>query len=327
MNYTQLLEDFTRKRIMIVGDIMIDSYMFGQVDRISPEAPVPVVAINHTEDRLGGAANVALNIRALDANVVICSIIGKDKQGETMKRLFAEAGVDTAGLVESESRITTVKTRIIGNNVQMLRVDEEQIHPVNTSEAQAFIAVCNQLLDNGKIDAIIFQDYDKGCLTPEIIKAVTDKANSLNIPVCVDPKKRNFLEYKNVTLFKPNLKELKEGVKIDFNKKDTPALKSAMENLQKANNIQMVMTTLSELGVSIQHEKGFDIFPAHLRKIADVSGAGDTVISVAALCLACQCSPQAIAQISNLAGGLVCEHVGVVPIEKSQFLEELKLNC
>jgi D-glycero-beta-D-manno-heptose-7-phosphate kinase len=320
VDFNRLFEDFNRLKVLIVGDVMIDAYILGKVERISPEAPVPVVSVTGKEHRLGGAANVALNIKSLGAAPFICSVIGEDEGGFEIKKLFAEAGINHSGLVASAHRPTTVKTRVIGNNAQMLRIDEEITTPVSTDESNQLVAAIENLLP--QMDVVIFEDYDKGVLTAENIERIITLANSHNIPTIVDPKKVNFAHYKKATLFKPNLKEIKEGLKTDDNLKDLAKLKEAMAQLKTLLDNPMVMVTLSELGVMITNHTEYTHIPAHLRNIADVSGAGDTVVSVAALCLALGCDMKVTAFLSNIAGGLVCEKVGVVPIEKQLLLHE-----
>ncbi len=320
VDFNRLFEDFNRLKVLIVGDVMIDAYIVGKVDRISPEAPVPVVSVTGREHRLGGAANVALNIKSLGAQPYICSVIGNDEGGKEITQLFENAGVNCEGIVSSTSRITTVKTRVMGNNMQMLRIDEEVTNPINNQESQNLVAAIEKLLP--QMDVVIFEDYDKGVLTQQNIEAIITMANKHNIPTIVDPKKLNFAHYKKATLFKPNLKEIKEGLKTDDNLKDFDNLKKAIAQLKDLLDNPMVMVTLSELGVLITNHQQHHHWPAHIRNIADVSGAGDTVVSVAALCLALGSDMKITAFLSNIAGGLVCEKVGVVPIEKQQLLQE-----
>lgn len=322
MNWDELFGKFNQLRILVLGDVMIDSYLFGKVDRISPEAPVPVVAVEKRDVRLGGAANVALNLKALGCKVSVASVIGKDESGEKMLELFREADIDSGLLKFSTSRKTTVKHRIIGNRHQMLRVDDESLNDIlPVEELELYKAIEARI---GDFDAVIFEDYDKGVLTTSLISKVVDLAKKQEIPSIVDPKKNHFLDYKSVDLFKPNLKEIKEGLKIDTDLKDINALKSAVKELASILEANKIMVTLSEAGVMIAENEQFVHLPAHLRDIADVSGAGDTVVSVAAVCLALECSSETIAFLSNLAGGLVCEEVGVVPVNKSVLLEEAK---
>ncbi|MBK9525514.1 MAG: D-glycero-beta-D-manno-heptose-7-phosphate kinase [Bacteroidetes bacterium] len=301
---------------------MIDSYLWGKVDRISPEAPVPIVAISKKENRLGGAANVAINIQALGGTPVLCSVIGNDTNGRLFIELLQQLDMPSEGILQSNDRPTTVKTRVIGNNAQMLRVDEERDEDISTTERKQLVTRIENIVSRKKIDVIIFEDYDKGVINKSLIESVVKKARYLGIPIAVDPKKRNFNHYKNVTLFKPNLKELREGMKLDLEKGKLPEIQQAVRKLCTEHHIEIALVTLSDLGVLVQDDKNDELIPAHHRNIADVSGAGDTVISVAAMCLALNTSPILLASLANLAGGMVCEQVGVVPIAKQQLLAE-----
>jgi len=321
-----IFKKFEKLNILIIGDVMIDAYLWGKVDRISPEAPVPILSVTKRENRLGGAANVALNIQAMGANPIICSIVGDDGHSETFIQLLNEQNISAEGIVKSHDRITTIKTRLLGHHQQMLRVDDEVTHEITHHETDTLFNRIQLLLQTHKIDAIIFEDYDKGVITSKLIEQVVDLAKTSNIPTIVDPKKRNFLHYKHVTLFKPNLKELKEGLKIDFDARNNEELKNAIEHLKDKIGANMVMVTLSELGIYINSSEEKVLIPANIRDISDVSGAGDTVVSVAALGLAAGLTPTRFTALANLAGGLVCEKVGVVPIDKDQLLEEAKKN-
>lgn len=322
MNIDQLFEQFAGKKIAVVGDVMLDAYMRGDVHRISPEAPVPIVSLEKQEDRLGGAANVALNLVSLGAQAIICSVIGDDRDGDRLIDLLREQGISSDGIVQSPYRQTTVKTRVIGNNQQLLRIDAEQTDNINAEEENQVIAKIENLLDEG-IDALIFEDYNKGVLTPKVIGALISLCRERNVVTTVDPKKDNFLAYKGVTLFKPNLKELKEGLNTQFSVLDRPAFETAVNQLEAVLENEITFITLSEHGVFIRNRNEKQYIPAHVRNIADVSGAGDTVISVATLCLAAGLPVMEIAWIANLAGGLVCESSGVVSIEKHQLKTEM----
>lgn len=318
----QLFTKFSKLNVLVIGDVMLDHYMIGNVSRISPEAPVPVVNITDKQFRLGGAANVLANLQVMGANPVICSVVGDDIYGSVFINLLEKSGLSTAGLIQADDRKTTVKTRVIGNNHQLLRIDEEQDDSIDKGLETLVLNRINEIISGQKIEVIIFEDYDKGLLNESIIKKVIALANKKGIPTAVDPKKRNFTAYKGCTLFKPNLKELKEGLKIDINPK---SLKSVSEASQKAINslkCENLFLTLSENGVFLKNNKQEIAIPAHIRNIADVSGAGDTVISIASLCLAAKTSMHLLAELSNMAGGLVCESVGVVPINKQQLQAE-----
>jgi rfaE bifunctional protein kinase chain/domain len=310
--------------VLIIGDVMIDNYLWGKVERISPEAPVPIVSIQKKESRLGGAANVAINIQSLGANPFLCSVIGGDSNGRAFLDLLQLMNMSSEGLFQSNDRPTTVKTRVIGNNHQMLRVDEEREEDITASERRQLVNRITGLINRKKIDVIIFEDYDKGLISKSLIEQVVKLARQKKIPVTVDPKKRNFNHYRHVDLFKPNLKELRDGMKLDLEKNNPEEIKSAVRKLSKEHDIVHTLVTLSDRGVLIMNEKTEEIIPAHYRNVTDVSGAGDTVISVAALCLAAGASPHMLAALANLAGGIVCEQVGVVPIEKMQLLDEAK---
>ena len=327
MSQAQLITDaFARCsqfNILVVGDVMIDAYMWGKVDRISPEAPVPIISIKSHEERLGGAANVGLNVKAMGANPVMCAVIGNDEKGDQLCRLLQQNGMTADGIIKSDKRKTTVKTRVISSNQHLLRIDDEQTAPLPEEIEKQFISHIDSLFGKYKFDAVIFEDYDKGNITPAIIEHVVAQAHKLNIPTLVDPKKRNFTNYKGVTLFKPNFKEICEGLKISLAKGDFDALNNAAQQLRSMLGATHIMVTLSELGVFITDGDSYSRTPAEIRDIADVSGAGDTVISVASCCMAAGLPPILTAQIANIAGGLVCEKVGVVPVDKEALLADV----
>lgn len=322
MDVKSVFDQFTQKRILVIGDVMIDAYLRGQVTRISPEAPVPIINLSKSDERLGGAANVALNLLSLGAEPILCSLVGNDSAGNTFDGLMTKRGLSIEGIIKSKDRKTTVKTRVIGNNQHLLRIDEEEISPLNSDQELAVINKVKGLL--GLIDGIILEDYNKGVLTDRVIREVVKMANANNVIVAVDPKKDNFFSYENVTLFKPNLKELKEGLNLEFNLENgKEGFEDAIAQLEAKMNNKISFVTLSEHGVYIKSEVGQSYIPAHIRTIADVSGAGDTVISVATLCLAIGLEPKEVAEIANLAGGLVCEVSGVVPIDKKLLMDEV----
>lgn len=322
MTVDQIFDSFPKLKVLIVGDVMLDAYVWGKVERISPEAPVPVVVAHHREYRLGGAGNVILNVHALGAEPIICSVIGMDTQGQNLLEELTKRGLRTDGILQSPDRITTIKERIIAGSQQVVRVDTETDKVITLEEQAQLIDKAKELMNN--CDVVLFQDYDKGVLCPHVIKELTDYANLHDIPTVVDPKKRNFLAYQNVTLFKPNLKELKEGLKVDFDVRKEDELKAVVKKLRHELNAKGAFVTLSERGVYIDFSDQQHRIAAHEREIADVSGAGDTVISIAACALALKLPPNIVAELSNLGGGLVCEHVGVVPINKETLKSEAK---
>ena len=325
MNFREIVNQFKQKRILVIGDVMIDAYLRGNVNRVSPEAPVPIVSLQKEEDRLGGAANVAINLVSMGASAIICSVIGKDKSGDKMLELLEENSISAEGLIFSSSRQTTVKTRIIGNNQHLLRVDSEQTNDINSLEEDELIAKVHSILESN-IDAIIFEDYNKGVLTERVISEIIELANSKGVLTTVDPKSKNFFAYKNVSLFKPNLKELKEGVGMNFSFSENDQFENAVNKLESKLDNTISFVTLSEHGVFIKDKNEQHYIPAHIRNIADVSGAGDTVISLATLCLTAGLPIREIAEIANLAGGLVCEKSGVVSIDRDLLIEEVELG-
>lgn len=323
MNYKDLFDKFNGLRILVIGDVMLDAYVMGKVNRISPEAPVPIVSLENEDARIGGAGNVALNLLALGAKPIICGVIGEDSSGDKLLNLFEKNGISTDGLVKSIARKTTVKTRVISSKQQLLRIDSESTFPLLESEEIKLNNTIQNIINQG-VDGIIFEDYNKGVLTDSVIQNTIKIAKEKDIPTAVDPKKENFLSYKGVSLFKPNLKELKEGLNLNFDFNSNKELfEKGIEVLEEKLQNEISFITLSEYGVFIKNQTEKYYVPAHMRSISDVSGAGDTVIAVATLCLISGASTKQIAQISNLAGGLVCEKSGVVSISKNDLLKEV----
>ena len=300
---------------------MIDRYLEGRVDRISPEAPVPIVQLQQREDRLGGAANVALNLKALGATPYICTVIGKDKEGDEMLELLPAHQLSTRGIVQSAERRTTVKSRVLAASQQLLRLDEEDTHDLLEAEEEKLLAAVVSILENKDIHAILFQDYNKGVLSVRVIQKVILEAIKRDIPTAVDPKFNNFWAYKRITLFKPNLKEIRAQIPFPV-APDTASLAKAAQHLRSKLDHQFTLITLSERGVFFENGKSSHSMPTHPRMIADVCGAGDTVFAVAGLGLSLGMDLEQIAQLANLAGGQVCEKVGVVPVDRSKLEQE-----
>lgn len=307
---------------MVIGDVMIDAYIWGKVSRISPEAPVPIINISKRDARPGGAANVALNLRAMGAKTHMIAVIGDDLQGVEFLELMKNEQINIDGVVKDQTRSTTVKTRIISQGQQMLRVDEEQSHYINPKVAEEILQNVAKAISSEKIDAIVLEDYNKGLLSEALIQDIIKLARKSAVPVTVDPKKENFFSYKGATLFKPNLKELVEGLKIELDPSNEQEVLHALEVLRGQMNLNQAMVTLSEHGVQCLADDYTGRIPAHRREISDVSGAGDTVIAVATLCLAKKLPSNFMCELANLAGGLVCEEIGVVPIKKEKLLSE-----
>ena len=317
---SELINGFSRLKVLIIGDLMIDSYTWGRVSRISPEAPVPVVNVVRRESRLGGAGNVVLNIASLGATAVICSVIGDDAPGRELQKIILDSNLSTEGLIVEPGRMTTVKERIIAGSQQVVRVDSETESSISSSSQKALLAHIKDSISD--VDVIIFEDYDKGVLSAELIQSVISMAKENNIPTVVDPKRKNFFAYKGATLFKPNLHELRDGLGLmpmDF---DVDHLAETVRKFKVSQEFTGVFVTLSERGVYIDFENDQQLIPAHIRQISDVSGAGDTVISIAACVLALGGSTEQIASLANLGGGLVCESLGVVPINLALLRKE-----
>lgn len=322
MTVEKIIESFKDLKVLIVGDVMIDSYLWGNTHRVSPEAPVPIVNITKNEHRMGGAANVALNIKSLGATPIMLSVVGDDDMGGIYLDLLKLRKMSDQGVLLSKNRKTSQKTRVISHNQHVVRIDNESTDPLNKEDEDLLIDRLHTLLSSNDIDVIIMEDYNKGILTPRIIHEVIKSANAKNIPTAVDPKKDNFFEYVGVTLFKPNLKEFIEGLKLSSIPEAKKTWTRAIQQLRSIVNHKYTFVTLSEDGVLIENQGDMEFIHAHVRNIADVSGAGDTVISVASLCLALNTSPTLLASLANLAGGLVCEEAGVVPIDPELLKKE-----
>lgn len=316
----EIFEAFNKTKVLIVGDAMLDVYTEGVVNRTSPEAPVPVVDVVNRHSKAGGAANVVCNIKSLGATPVFCTIVGNDKAGKELISILAKQDIDTAHIIQSESRPTTTKERVICDGKHLIRIDEEIKDDLNESEYSTISSHIVDILNSGKIKAIILQDYDKGILTPKLIRYITTVAQHHGIPIMVDPKKKHFNDYENIFLFKPNAKELCESTDAKFD--DISSIIKASQNLCLSKGHSFVMTTLSERGAIITDSTNSHHLDAIPRNIVDVSGAGDTVISTAALCLAVGETALNTALIANIAGGIVCEEKGVVPIDRAKLQNE-----
>ncbi|WP_020539123.1 bifunctional heptose 7-phosphate kinase/heptose 1-phosphate adenyltransferase [Lewinella cohaerens] len=321
MNSADFLGQFSQLNIVVIGDVMIDRYLSGKVDRISPEAPVPVVHLRSEDNRLGGAANVALNIEAMGATPYLFSVIGADDNGKLLQQLLPAANISANYLLEHPGRVTTVKTRVLAQNQHLLRVDREDTSPIKEPIVEQLMEQLKNLFNQEDIHLILFQDYNKGVLTPGLIQQVMQEALHRGIPTAVDPKYDNFWAYRDVTLFKPNLREIQQQIDPHL-EANLSSLKKAAAEVNKRLGNAYTMITLSEKGVFVAGNELSEIIPTYERTIADVCGAGDTVISIMALGLAAKMELSMIARLANLAGGQVCEKVGVVPVDKHQLAKE-----
>lgn len=324
-DFKKLFGTFPSLKVGVLGDVMLDTYMWGTVDRISPEAPVPVVSLHNKEYRIGGAGNVALNCQSLGAQVAVLSVTGDDTEGLLLRELFERNHIDTSYLVTSTDRITTSKTRIISRNQQMMRLDAEITHELIEQDEKALLNNIWNYISSVDPDIIIFEDYNKGVLTESLIQQVIEHCKRAGVITAVDPKRKNFFSYRNADIFKPNLKEVKEGLNLILDDIDQPILQQIHTELQQMLHHRISLITLSEKGVFYQSGNGAGIIPSHFRNISDVSGAGDTVIAVASLVYAATKNVSLMAAVANIAGGLVCEEVGTVTISKEKLLQECEL--
>jgi len=322
VDFNALFEQFNRLKVAIVGDVMLDTYWWGNTDRISPEAPVPVVSIRKKEMRVGGAANVALNTASLGAETTIISIIGEDADGIALAALLNGHGINTSMLLYSKERITTNKMRVMSRNQQMMRLDAEITTDISAALELEMINNVRTLFQTNCPDVLIFEDYNKGVLTTHLIEQLIVLCKEFGVVSTVDPKRNNFLAFKGVDIFKPNLKEVKEGLNIAVDKIDLNTLDTIHTALHEVLEHQISLITLSEKGVFYQMQNDAKIIPTHIRSIADVSGAGDTVIAVASLVYTATKNMHLAAEMANIAGGLVCEEVGTAAINKALFLKE-----
>lgn len=323
-DFDQLFANVSKLKVAVIGDVMLDTYWWGNVERISPEAPVPVVALSNREKRIGGAGNVALNIQSLGASVAVLTILGDDEDGAQLRELLKEKNIDSRFILESKKRITTNKIRIISRNQQMMRLDAEHTEDIDETDETKLQGQIEKYIANERPDIVILEDYNKGILTKNIIEQTIAFCNQNNIPTSVDPKRKNFLAYKNVTLFKPNLHEVFTSLNLLPQDVSCEMLSGIHDELKKHLDHKISMITLSEKGIFYQEDNTKNVIPSHRRTIADVSGAGDTVIAVASLVYASTKNIHLAAEIANIAGGIVCEEVGTAAINKEKLLEECK---
>lgn len=324
MDFDKLFSSFSLIKVAVIGDVMLDTYWWGKVDRISPEAPVPIMAVSKREERIGGAGNVALNICAMGASVSVISVLGNDTESGVLKTLLENNQINSDYIIKSDERITTNKIRIIGRNQQMMRLDAEITHDVSKKDEDSLIAAFEKYIQQISPQVVILEDYNKGVLSESVIKRVISLCRSNNIIIAVDPKRKNFFAYEQADIFKPNLHEAREGLNIISDEVTDGMLENIHAALHEKLNHRISLITLSEKGVFYQINNEKAIIPTHIRSIADVSGAGDTVIAVASIVYAATGNVHLMAEIANIAGGLVCEEVGTVAIDKEKLLVECK---
>ena len=311
----ELLERAKSKRIAVIGDAMLDVYLVGDVERISPEAPVPVVRVRERKHALGGAANVAQNVAAIGATCDLVAAVGGDAEGQMLRRMLADGGLLDASLT-TVARGTTRKTRIMARSQQLVRVDEEEDGDFLGSEADGVIASASRAVSFA--DAVVFEDYNKGLLTPAVIQAALQQALHRGIPVIVDPKHRNFFAYRGATVFKPNRRELQSALGEWVDLDHTDALPEAVTRL----GIQYLLLTLGENGMLLCGADGeMHRVPAAAREVYDVVGAGDTVTAYLAAMFAAGATPLEAAYIANLAAGIEVGKVGAASVSATEMVE------
>jgi D-beta-D-heptose 7-phosphate kinase/D-beta-D-heptose 1-phosphate adenosyltransferase len=314
-----VLDRYPGMHVWVVGDLMLDEYVMGAVERISPEAPVPVVRVRDTEHRLGGAANVARQVAALGAEVSLAGVIGDDAAGEDFLRLCAASNIDTRAVIRLPERRTTRKLRVLGHSQQLLRLDWEDLKPC---APQATVRMVSKLADGRRPDAIILSDYAKGVLTPETIASVT--ALRGGGPVVVDPKHRDFTRYRGATTITPNLRELEAAAAQALDPDDTEAIAAAARLLAQAAGLEAMVVTLGDRGMLVVPVQGNNTaVPAIKREVYDVTGAGDTAISVLTLSLAAGASLPEAAQLANAAAGVSVGQIGAVAVDAGSIRNAL----
>ncbi len=315
-----IFDQFANQKVLVIGDLMVDEYLRGNVNRLSPEAPVPIIEIEQESYHLGGAANVSINLKTLGCQPITLGLVGQDRAGEILIELLKKTGMTIDGIIIDSQRPTTLKTRIIGDNQHIARVDREKIEYLNGQLLNRFIDHFNTLLP--EVKAIILEDYNKGILSKEFINYITQQAGQKNIPVLVDPKFINFLEYRDITLFKPNIKETVHALGRPVSTDEE--VEQAGKELLQLLNAQCVLITRGGKGMSlIERNLSVHHIPTRTRRVADVSGAGDTVISTLTAAIIGGATFKEAATIANYAAGLVCEEVGIVPINGSQLFQQL----
>jgi rfaE bifunctional protein kinase chain/domain len=324
MDLSKLFREFDQIKVGVIGDMMLDTYLWGHVERISPEAPVPVVSLERRENRIGGAGNVALNLASLGAKVAVFSVLGADADGERLEGLLTSHRIETKYLLTSAGRITTTKARVMGRNQQMLRLDSETTVDLPESMEDGLLGELRRYIEVEQPKVVIFEDYNKGVLTQRVIREAVALCRRHGVVTAVDPKRKNFFSYEGVTIFKPNLKEVREGLNIFLDEVNVGSMGAVHEKLAERLQHSISFITLSEKGVFVREGERGVIIPSHLRNIADVSGAGDTVVAVASLVYAATKDVKMMAEVANIAGGLVCEEVGTAAIDKERLLEECK---
>ncbi len=317
----RILERFSRKRILVIGDLILDQFIWGEVSRISPEAPVPVVWAKRESYMPGGACNVAHNIKDLGASVDLVGIMGKDSAGSILSAELEKIGIDSSGIVFTDSRPTTHKVRVIAHSQQVVRIDREEIEHNSSATINAVIKTITSKIKES--DAVIIEDYGKGLITASLIKKVVELGKKYKKNISVDPKKEHFRYYKGITTITPNKVETEEAVGVKI--KDDATLKKAGERLLRRLNAKSVLVTLGEKGMClIERGKSAIHIPTMAKQVYDVSGAGDTVIAVFSLAVASGAALPKAAYIANQAAGIVVGKIGTATVNRPELLREIR---
>lgn len=316
--FENILDGFSQKNILVIGDLLLDGYFWGKTERISPEAPVPIIEVYRTNFNPGGAGNVALNLAALGSKVSILGVLGNDANGDTLLSQLQKVKIDVSPIIVLDDYQTPIKTRVIAQEQQVLRIDQEN----NSINSEIISPRIKESLEHNlkNIDGIILADYNKGLLSVEVINLILDLTRKLSIPIYVDPKWDNFYEYKNVHFFKPNVQEFQKAVGNNYQKDNF--LTHGAQMMDKLN-VDILLVTRGAEGAMLFTTDGNQSIPTETHSVHDVSGAGDTVISTFTLADLCGASAIEAANIANIAASIVCAQVGVVPIQLSDLKSKL----
>jgi rfaE bifunctional protein kinase chain/domain len=316
--FEEILEGFSQKNILVIGDLLLDAYFWGKTERISPEAPVPIVEVQKTNFNPGGAGNVALNLAKLSSKVSVLGVIGNDANGDTLLNQLKNVKIDVSAIIVLDNYKTPIKTRVIAQDQQVVRIDQEN----NFTDIKKVLPTIQESLEYNlkKFDGVILADYNKGLFSVDVINFIINITNKLSIPVYVDPKWDNFYEYKNVHFFKPNIQEFQKAVGNDYQKDDF--LKHGTQ-MRETLNVDILLVTKGSDDAMLFTKKGNHSIPTETHNVHDVSGAGDTVISTFSLADLCGASVIEAANIANIAASIVCAQVGVVPIQFDDLKSKL----
>jgi len=319
-----IFKAFSTKTVLVIGDVMIDSYIHGGAKKNSPDASVPIINVEKREMRLGGAANVAMNIQALGATPILCSVVGDDREGQTFERLLESQGLPRKGIIRSQTRITTNKLRILSESQLLLRLDTEDVHPLEDLDRKSLL---NHIVNLSKeSDLIIFEDYDQGAVHSEIISETIKMAHELNIPIAVDPRQKNFLSYQGTTLFKPNISEIESFNDEKLDLRLPSNLRKVVGKLHEKVNAMNYLISLDSGDVYYHSQGDGHIYPAKSGDQVDMAGVGNAIVSIAALGLSIGLKSEAIGELSKIGADIVAAHSGVVSITRDQLMKEASVS-